>query len=1572
MKSKKIIALVVSSTLFLSCFNTLTFAKIKNLELNKIVLSENKQQINPLENNIIQVNDLIGSPSQASERFTSLDGGIFKIGFDEQNKKLKVLDIKSTYFSTLTMKRPYFILKVLDTNWRVKKEIMFIGDDLTGWGKENEINNFQYNYGDILSLWGNTNRTIAIYGEILGLPQDYPYMMPNTSDFYNFQITKDGLRAVHNPYTGNETLSSNVIDVRSEFLQDSKYMRKLSHSSDAFSITFDEITKQIKVINRRDDYYLKRYLMHFPYFKISILDKNRREKLNLIIYNNETGKSKTLDSLHNFKYEYGDIIKIWCLSPKRQSILGRVLNASADYSKGMLHIKNIKELEDLAFEITPKGLKEIRNEPPQILGIDNVTILKGSNFNKMENVSAIDDFDGDVTSNLTVIGDVNTNRLGTYTLTYKAYDSSKKETEMLREVKVIDKSQIKNYKIKVEGLSNKEKFNITFDNFSKQFQVNDKKNEVIHSGFNNLKYFGIKIFDKSLNEKLNISLNGDDLGITKKLNILQNFKYDYDDFIYIYHKEPSNLKIHGKIINEKENYTDGIQNEDNLTNTYFQLTENGLKAIYNGSPIIKGIKDTILKVGENFNSLEGITIEDDFDKNLVPTVTGTIDINTPNTYNLIYTVKDSCGKTSIRRRKVIVREVLPLEDNTIIVEGYDYRKFLDIGFNVNTKRITLSRFTPNSYFHGGFREFFKIKIKDRGNKEKLSITINGMDFSSTSKLDILNNFNFQYGDIIELWHTSPKSINGNIKIKGAVINSKENYANGLSLNDLNNTKFEITPSGLKAIYNENPVISGIDNITLKVGEFFDPLEGVSVSDYYDNNLVPTITGDVNTNIAGNYSLTYTARDSVGRETSSIRKIIVRTNEKPVLSGNDNKTIKIGDAFNPLEGIIATDFEDKDLNSKISVIGSVNNNTVGDYKLTYSVTDSDGNATTAERIITVRTNTKPKFTGVEDATILVGEAFNSKLSVVASDKEDGDISNKVKITGTVDNNTIGTYELVYSVKDLDNNETLTKRKVTVRSNEKPVIVGADHITIKAYDTFNENLGITATDLEDNDLTNKILVTGSVDNNTVGDYKLTYSVTDSDGNTTTLERKVNVIVKPELEKNKIKVLGLGNYEKFKIEFEELEKKLKIKDVRNSPIHVYFHNRRYFTFHLLDKNYREKVKITLNGNDLGTSSKLNQLENFKYEYGDIIKLEHAEPGRLKITGDIIDKRENYLDGVGNRDNIDNVYFQITANGLKSIYNEVPIISGINNITLKVGDAFNPLDGITVTDDYDKKLVPTIIGTVDTNVAGNYSLTYTAIDSMGREVTSTRNVIVRSNEKPVINGVSNVTIKVNDEFKPLEGIVASDKEDLDLTNAIKLKGAVDKTKVGTYDLIYSVRDSDNNETIVTRRVIVRSNEKPVISGNDNKTIKIGDIFNPLEGIIATDFEDKDLNSKILVTGSVNNNIVGDYKLTYSVTDSDGNTTTLERGITVRTNTKPKFTGVEDTTILVGEVFDSKLSVVALDKEDGDISNKVKITGTVDNNTIGTYELVYSVKDLDNNETLTKRKVTVRSNEKPVIVGAD
>ncbi len=81
--------------------------------------------------------------------------------------------------------------------------------------------------------------------------------------------------------------------------------------------------------------------------------------------------------------------------------------------------------------------------------------------------------------------------------------------------------------------------------------------------------------------------------------------------------------------------------------------------------------------------------------------------------------------------------------------------------------------------------------------------------------------------------------------------------------------------------------------------------------------------------------------------------------------------------------------------------------------------------------------KPVFVGVKNKEITLGDKFDAMEGVSVTDKEDGDLTEKVVVTGEVDVLTAGSYELVYTVEDSAGHKVVAKAVITVVEEETPV-------------------------------------------------------------------------------------------------------------------------------------------------------------------------------------------------------------------------------------------------------------------------------------------------------------------------------------------------------------------------------------------------------------------------------------------------------------------------------------------------------------------------------------------------------
>ncbi len=310
--------------------------------------------------------------------------------------------------------------------------------------------------------------------------------------------------------------------------------------------------------------------------------------------------------------------------------------------------------------------------------------------------------------------------------------------------------------------------------------------------------------------------------------------------------------------------------------------------------------------------------------------------------------------------------------------------------------------------------------------------------------------------------------------------------------------------------------------------------------------------------------------------------------------------------------------------------------------------------------------------------------------------------------------------------------------------------------------------------------------------------------------------------------------------------------------------------------------------------------------------------------------------------------------------VSNNQPVISASDK-TIKEGDNFNPLEGVSASDAENGNLTGKITyeSDVKPEKEGTYHVTYTVSDNSNFHVSKTITVKVISAELPIITA-EDKEVKQFEEFDYMDGVSAKAYDGTDLTDDITYEQTVNTDVADTYEVTYKVKDSKGKEVSKTINVTVIPNEKPVINVSD-KEIYLNSDFDPLEGVTASDAEDGPIE-KIEYKGEVKTDEVGDYKVTYIVTDKNGQKT--EKTITVKVivNQLPVI-NVSDKTVYLNSEFDPLDGVTAYDPEDGTITKINVDLNEVKTNELGQYKVTYSVTD-SYEQTVTKT-ITVTVSEK-------
>ncbi|PSU92144.1 carbohydrate-binding protein [Photobacterium kishitanii] len=164
---------------------------------------------------------------------------------------------------------------------------------------------------------------------------------------------------------------------------------------------------------------------------------------------------------------------------------------------------------------------------------------------------------------------------------------------------------------------------------------------------------------------------------------------------------------------------------------------------------------------------------------------------------------------------------------------------------------------------------------------------------------------------------------------------------------------------------------------------------------------------------------------------------------------------------------------------------------------------------------------------------------------------------------------------------------------------------------------------------------------------------------------------------------------------------------------------------------------------------------------------------------------------------------------------------------------------------------------------------------------------------------------------------------------------------------------------TLKAQITTTEAGEAPTIYGVTDVVIQQGQHFDVMAGVSAIDDYDGDVSASIVVDGAVDNTTAGYYSLTYKAYDSAASETVTVRQVEVFSE-KPIFSGISDSTISLGEVFDPRIGVQAMDAEDGDLTANIQIAGSVNTDIAGSYVLTYQIVDSASHIVTATRTVTV------------
>lgn len=107
------------------------------------------------------------------------------------------------------------------------------------------------------------------------------------------------------------------------------------------------------------------------------------------------------------------------------------------------------------------------------------------------------------------------------------------------------------------------------------------------------------------------------------------------------------------------------------------------------------------------------------------------------------------------------------------------------------------------------------------------------------------------------------------------------------------------------------------------------------------------------------------------------------------------------------------------------------------------------------------------------------------------------------------------------------------------------------------------------------------------------------------------------------------------------------------------------------------------------------------------------------------------------------------------------------------------------------------------------NEDITFIVNDSSNNKTELKEKIIYVDEEKPkiVLNGNTNISLTLGEEYIEF-GAKATDSCDGDITEKVNITNNINKNKIGDYEVIYTVHDTNNNKTTIKRYVSIKAKE--------------------------------------------------------------------------------------------------------------------------------------------------------------------
>ena len=646
----------------------------------------------------------------------------------------------------------------------------------------------------------------------------------------------------------------------------------------------------------------------------------------------------------------------------------------------------------------------------------------------------------------------------------------------------------------------------------------------------------------------------------------------------------------------------------------------------------------------------------------------------------------------------------------------------------------------------------------------------------------------------------------------------------------------------------------------------------------------------------------------------------------------DSTIYVGDEWHAEDNFVsATDKHGNALTfSEITVNGEVDTTNVGTYEVKYINGSVSQTAT-----ITVVAN--QETVAAKDSTLYVGDAWTAADNFLSATDKDGNAVTiaEVTINGEVDTDTPGEYQVIYRNGKAEATATITvlADQTSVKAKDSTLYVGDDW---QAADNF-----VSATDKTGANVPfSNVTVSGTVNTSKEGQYPVVYQNGNQKATAT-----ITVVANQETVVAKDSTLYVGDA------WELADNFVSATDKKGQPLSLAelttsgdVDTKVPGEYQVIYRNGKAEAKATITV--LADQTSVTAKDSTLYVGDDWQAIDNFVSATDKSGANVPFSNVTVSGTVDTSK--EGQYPVVYQNGNQKATATITVVANQETVaakdsTLYVGDSWEAADNFLSATDKDGKALPltevTVDGTVDTSKAGRYEVVY-----RNGKAEAKATITVLADQTSV--KAKDSTLYIGDDWEAADNFVsATDKTGANLPfSGVTVSGSVDTSKEGKYPVVYL-----NGKVKATATITVVANQETVVA--KDSTIYEGDDWQAADNFVSA--TDKDGNAvklaDITTVGTVDSATPGKYEVIYRNGKAEATAT-----ITVladQTSVKAK-----DSTLYVGDDWEAADNFVsATDKTGATVElSGVIVTGTVDTNQEGTYEVTYTNGKVSDIATIT------------------